>query len=599
MLQKLRVLVWQLSWVLANVGWGLPGAGDAVAADRASIDQAVAKAAEYLRGELASTQGGRRTLVAYTLLKAGEPATSPLITPVVNEVLKKFTDTAYNGPREGGGESQYEAGLEAMFLGDVDPVKYRPQIEILASYLIGLQTDTGCWDYHVPPSGDTSVTQFAVMGLWAAARAGVEIPPQVWDKAMMWHFGVQGTDGGFAYTPKSGAGANESTANMTAAGIASMTIAAMHLFPRDMQRTKGFSGTASTSATADSPDQKYGVLLRREYREPGEAGPSPASLLPETPEDFNAKSTFAEYERRLRVAMGFFARNYVPEAKQTAHRSYFFYAFERLIALTDTQKHGDRDWFDESATFLVEHQRPDGSWDLISEGESAGRFPVNTSFCVLFLARTTAKLLNRLPRSEGLGGGILAGGRGLPDDLNAVETSGGNVEVRKPAGPLDELLRDLEKANLDGLFALQEQIIEKVQLGDRSELIGQSDRLLKLVHHPSADVRRTAIWALGRSDNLSLVRYAVEALKDPDVDVLVEAHNALCWYSRRPNAFGLADNPVEGLPPDASVADKTQALETWRKAALKNWGTWYLQVCPYQDRDDPFAVELRETLAGR
>ena len=43
-----------------------------------------------------------------------------------------------------------------------------------------------------------------------------------------------------------------------------------------------------------------------------------------------------------------------------------------------------------------------------------------------------------------------------------------------------------------------------------------------LIQHQNAEIRRTAAWALGRTNDLSLARYLVNALEDPDVDVNVE-----------------------------------------------------------------------------
>ena len=117
---------------------------------------------------------------------------------------------------------------------------------------------------------------------------------------------------------------------------------------------------------------------------------------------------------------------------------------------------------------------------------------------------------------------------------------------------------------------------------------------------PEPQIRRTAMWALGRSDDLSLVRYAIEAiLDDPDTDVLIEAHAALCWFSRRPDGFGLPDNPIASLSPDVSDEDRKAAVDKWRRQAVKAWGEWYLRVCPYEERDDPFVISLKRRLSAR
>ncbi len=127
-------------------------------------------------------------------------------------------------------------------------------------------------------------------------------------------------------------------------------------------------------------------------------------------------------------------------------------------------------------------------------------------------------------------------------------------------------------------------------------MVGQTEQLVSLVQHPSPEIRRTAVWAIGRSDDLSLARYLIAALEDTDVDVLVEAHNALCWMSRRPNAFGLADNPIAALPANATQEQKNEGVAQWRQQAVQDWGQWFLRVCPYDQRDDPFMVKLRKKL---
>jgi HEAT repeat protein len=180
----------------------------------------------------------------------------------------------------------------------------------------------------------------------------------------------------------------------------------------------------------------------------------------------------------------------------------------------------------------------------------------------------------------------------LPDGNKKPETT------NRKMTPLDDLLSSLSKASNLDVEDVQEQLVEQVQIGDRTQLIKQKDLLVKLIQHPNAEVRRTAAWALGRANDLSLARYLVTALDDPDVDVDIEAHNALCWISRKPLGFDLQMDPLEGLPPDAGPDVKEAALKSWRTAAVKQWGTWYLKNRPYKDRGDEFEAQLREKLAG-
>ncbi|MGE0374087.1 MAG: HEAT repeat domain-containing protein, partial [Planctomycetaceae bacterium] len=396
-----------------------------------------------------------------------------------------------------------------------------------------------------------------------------------------------------------GPGGGQSTLNMTAAAIGSMSIAAMYLFPDQSERNVGLSGPKRPKT--DPSGLKFGILERELPPEP-EADPADTpsgAAKPVKPQGpYKIQTTYAEYKQHTQRALGWLGGNFQVH-NRVGPAMYYYYSLERMGALTKVDKLGSHDWYEECADYLVQQQQDEGSWTF-SVYDGNGPYVIGTSFGILFLTRSTAKLLNRLPRSNAIGGGLLVGGRGLPEDLSHVDLADGRVEARKPSGPLDELLSELSKAGGDGLFELQEQIVEKIQLGDRSELVGQTEQLVKLVDHPDPQIRRTALWALGRSDDLGLVRHAIRALlDDPDADVLVEAHNALGWFARRPDGFGVPDNPFTGVPPDASDEVRTAALAKWREQAVQAWGQWYLRICPYEERDDPFVVALRLRMGNR
>ena len=492
-----------------------------------------------------------------------------------------------------------------MLLAEVDAEKYRPQIQAVADYLIEVRLPIGVWSYRNPDvPGDTSVTQYGCLGLWAATRAGIDVPNEVWDRVMEWHFQTQLPDGGFAYTPGTtlGLGKGQSTLNMTSAAIGSMSIAALHLFPEQMENSLQLAQQsltrASVSTNQESTGPKFGVLEKGTSTDASDpvSGGEIRRAKPRGP--YRARSAFAEYQKRTDRAIEWLTGHF---ETYTVHgpEMYYYYSLERMGALTGVQQLGEHDWYHECADYLLERQLSDGSWDL-DQSDRSNHYVVGTSFGILFLAQTTAKLLNQLPVGSAIGGGLLAGGRGLPDDLKQVDLVKGDVKTREPAGPLDELLRDLSRAGGDDLFKVQEEIVEKIQLGDRSELIGQTEKLVSLVDHPHPQVRRTAMWALGRSDDLKLVRHAIAAIiDDPDIDVLVEAHAALCWFSRRPDGFGLADNPVALLAPDVSDEERENTINQWRKQAVRAWGEWYLRVCPYEERNDPFFVSLQRRFKRR
>ncbi|MDA0284214.1 MAG: HEAT repeat domain-containing protein, partial [Planctomycetota bacterium] len=128
--------------------------------------------------------------------------------------------------------------------------------------------------------------------------------------------------------------------------------------------------------------------------------------------------------------------------------------------------------------------------------------------------------------------------------------------------------------------------------GNREELIGEIERIRELARHPDAEVRRTAIWALGRSGQLKDADLLINALQDFNVDVLVEANNSLCYLSRKIDGVGIPTSPFDDLPEDATEAQRNTALDPWKKEALARWKAWYIRVRPYKDRNDLFELGL-------
>ncbi|MEZ6067192.1 MAG: HEAT repeat domain-containing protein [Planctomycetaceae bacterium] len=184
----------------------------------------------------------------------------------------------------------------------------------------------------------------------------------------------------------------------------------------------------------------------------------------------------------------------------------------------------------------------------------------------------------------------MTGGKGEP---------GAVVAAKREPTPLDELLKTLQNPGALNLEEAQADLVEQVQFGDRSELIGQKDLLVRLVKHPHGDVRRAATFALGRTNDLSLARLLIEALEDKDLGVAMEAHAALSWLSRRFDGFGIPINPLDEVPDGAADNEKQSIIEGWRDRARREWGTWYLKVRPYSERGDEFEATLRQRLGDQ
>lgn len=512
----------------------------------------------------ASPKTDESILAALALVKAGEDVNSPEIQAVVAGIQERCAAEIYKP----GAHHFYAAGLELMLFEAIDPERYRGEMEKILAYMLKGQLATGSWYYpDQQGTGDTSITQYAALGMWAAERAGLKVPKEAWDKMALWHLQTQLRDGGFTYHPQVD---SDSRPSLTVGGTASLMLAQLHLHGgRDRTKTK----IAKVTEREEQTGKVFGVL------EPVRTDSSAIEPKEPSPDrGYTVKASNDAIQRSVDRAHAWATANWrLPPGP--LWRMYFLYSVERMAALGDMKAVGTHDWYAEGATWLLKEQQPDGSWT------DNGGPVIATAFSVLFLAKATSKMLGRTYDVSQLGGGLLVGGRGLPDDLGAVNVAGGKVETRTAGGPLDELLARLETVSGAEVPEVQNAVLEAIRFGDREKLIGQRDRLRRLVADPRVEVRRTAFWALGRGGELSDVPLLIEGLSDADVGVAIEAHNALCVLSRRPLAFGLSGDPLGDLPDGATDAQKDAAIADWRQKAITAWTDWYRRVAPYEERD--------------
>lgn len=518
-----------------------PGGNQPVLAPKGRA--AVTKAVGYLSQKAPDAGRGYASLAALALLKAGEPASSPAVASVIAAIEKKFDGGTYKPTIP-----NYEAGVDAMVLATADPVRYRDRLQVLAEFILSQQDQRGFWDYPPPKKhlGDTSMTQYGLLGLWAAAQAGIEVPRDAWERAGQWLIQTQLTGGAFQYRPGEEPRINH---GLTAAGTGSLEIVALHLFP----------GGEPTAGAPQGP--KFGVLERVEL----------------APQGSGSRLRLEDLKAAANRGVQWLAGNF-QISRVDRFPMYYLYALERVAALTNAERIGSHDWYTEGVDHLATTQLPDGSWKA-EEGDIG-----STAFAVLFIVRATQQVVGKPP--EPIGSGLLAGGRGLPTDLSTVQVRGGEIQTKAVTGPLDDLLTQLGTVQNMPIEAVQEAIVQKVQLGDREALIGQKERLRTLVDHPDVEVRRTALWALGRSGDLDVAGVLVKALADPNIDVAIEARNALCFVSRQPLGFGEPESPAELISEDAPEQERQVVFRRWQEDVRRKWTEWYLRVRPYDERDD-------------
>ena len=544
--------------------------GGVDAADPGKIKTAILKSQQHiLQSNLAEGTG---TFAAYAYIKSGGDKKATLVQKMTSGVLSKF-DAA--GKYRPAGNHNYEASVDLMLLEAVDAEAYRPRMEAIVAYLLYNQQPNGAWFYDrqiEADCGDVSITQYVMMGLWAAMRAEIEVPVEVWERAAKWHLEKQREDGGFCYHPFNRTLSinpeyHRTTDTMTAAGTSSMLIIRYVLFE---------GADPDPEVRPADAKRRFGVLERFVDERP--AGQK---------RTLNGVPTLrvAALDKGIKESTRWMGAHFGEQnANHQQWFAYHLYTIERVAALLDVVKIGSHDWYNEGADELLQRQAVDGSWTDNSSTLAS------TAMGLMFLSKATTTVVIPKKRISLVGGGLQKGGRGLPDKLDAVLVKEGDVTARKIVGPVDTLLLDLEKSADAKVETAQAAIVEAVQLDYPEELIGQTPRLQKLAGDTRLEVRRTALWALGRSGDLPSAKWLIKGLSDPEPTVAREASLGLCILSRRPEGCGQPIDPLDdtsmGLSEDATEPERFKRLDEWKRESTKRWTDWYQKNRPYGERDD-------------
>ncbi len=351
--------------------------------DQRAVDAAVRRGTEYLLKAAVSEKS--EELVLWTLLHAGVPADDPRFQALLSEATGAPLARTYN------------VSLLAMALEEIDRAKYQPLIARCAQFLADNQCRNGQWSYGEPTtypeftgaprpnvatgprppaardytagprakppvrqsiairkqrdgpaSGDNSNSQYAALGIRACHDAGIVFPREVIERAeRAWRQGkiareVGGyPEAGWCYEAEGGGHAPYGS--ITAGAVGSLAI---YDYVRDGEKARSW---------------------KRDR-------------------DIHAGIRWLANHFTVRVNPGSFKDR---ENDTQCMLYYYLYALERAGTLCGTENFGPRRWYAEGAAFLLEAQRPDGSW--FAEHKS-NRALWDTCWAILFLRRATRPL---------------------------------------------------------------------------------------------------------------------------------------------------------------------------------------------------------------
>jgi hypothetical protein len=492
----------------------------------ADDDPAVQRGLQFLRGHSQNEQVGEMALAALAMIKAEVPKNDPGLLALIAKIRARFASSRYT-PQRTGGHDIYEAACVAMALSNLEAEERRFELGAVAHYIVSKQKANGSWDYDNRTAGDTSISQYAILGLWEAENGGVEVPPQVWDRAAAWLLSIQAPGGSWNYHRDESAQYPE-TISMTAAGAGTLLICQRQL----ARHRRGGDGVNS--------------LL-----EPigGEAVPT----------RYTASTPAARIDQGVRGGLAWLGSNFTTDSSVRIGQSIYYalYGIERIGALADREMLGKMNWFENGRQFIVSSQKADGSWS-----STHGTLP-NTCWAVLFVTKSTAKTIRRVEIKR-LGAGTLLGGRGLPKDLSNLTVAGGRVISRPMNGAVVGMLSVLEDPRTDQAEAALSGLITRYQTEGPGVLRPHKDRFRKLLTDRDPGLRRVAVWGLARMAELDVVPLLIDILTDQDESVVTTAREGLQLLSRK----------IEGLgPPTPSTPEQ-------RQDAARRWRAWYAGIRP-------------------
>lgn len=238
-------------------------------------------------------------------------------------------------------EKTYSVALRTMVFCAAEPQRDQLLIQEYVRWLESTQLPNGSWSYP-RGGGDNSNSQFAILALHEAERAGAQVDPATWRRAAEYWESCQNPDGSWGYQ----ATWTEGLGSMTCAGIGATIICAGRVNP-------------------PNADVKNGLI-------------NCCQILQENDALENALTWLG---RNFTVR-----RNPGPQGMANAWHYYYLYGLERVGRLSARRFIGGHDWYREGAEFLVRQQDPFNHFWVGAE-YSEDRPHIVTSYALLFLSK--------------------------------------------------------------------------------------------------------------------------------------------------------------------------------------------------------------------
>ncbi|MCS7238110.1 MAG: HEAT repeat domain-containing protein [Thermoguttaceae bacterium] len=517
----------------------LPARANRYSPESPEVQAMVDRALAFLEKQgLEDPRLGAEALAGLAFLKARNDPSHPVVQGAVEQIRKRLP----LGPDDlNQSEMVYSLSAAIIFLCELDPAAYRREIQELFAGLRTLQKPIGGWGYpagHLHErTGDTSMSQFAVLAMWEAARAGFPVPAAMINGVTIWFLRTQDPSGGWGYQGQIAPGWELVRQTDVRHSLSTAALASLYAIC-------DLAGIRQKGKDRSTEESGLPEVIREVKRGSGDVGDTQLRVDPKL------------IQMAIGRAKAWQQANYTIDPPR--YKYYYLYALERMWTFREYVEGPAPDappWYDQGVELLMRTQAPNGSWH-----HECGVVP-DTAFGVLFLVRSMKKSVEKV---RSFGEGTLIGGRGLPRNTSDVAVVGGQVVAKMELANLEKLMAALDEENPQELDEWLEAL-GYLPPEETGRLLSKHSRKLQaLAGSSSRQARIAAIRALGRAGDMEAVPTLIFALGDSDPEVVQAARQALRRIARLPEDFG---------PPDKFTPQQQQeAIQAWKK--------WFLSIRP-------------------
>ncbi|HUE74644.1 MAG TPA: hypothetical protein VMP01_27500 [Pirellulaceae bacterium] len=510
----------------------LPRHASAVTPESKEVLSVIERGLAYLTTASDGRLGGK-CLIGLAFLKDGADESHPKVKEAVTACLAATKPQASDIKTD-----IYSTGIAAIFLCALNPSKYNPEIVKLRDSLEYRQKSCGGWGYPDKETGDTSMTQYAVLAYWEMSSVGIPTSLASTERVADWLIRTQDPDGNWGYQGKEAdkyetlklVKQDPNRLGMTAAALGCTYMVADLLGLAELESTRD----SSLPPALKPLKRQQGVLTRK----------------------IDPRLIKAAQER----GGSWMRKNF--EIDPPGHTHYFMYALERYQSFFEAsvgRAIKEPTWYNEGYEYLRKNQQQNGMF----KSEQANMDAVNTAFGVLFLLRSTKKAIER---AKSYGDGALLAGRGLPAG-DKVRVRGGQIvphDVPQSTKELIDILFAPDHGSFAAMAADVDLLKARLNAADEKERGEHVSRLRTLTARGTAEARLAAVTVLSQIKDFESGPALIAALDDPDWQVVLAADEGLRFMGRKTKSVPLADR----------TDDKARA------AAVAHWKTWYVALRP-------------------